>query len=175
MCAVVHGKEHKEKDQRPSSEESDAGLEIARKSKKKTAYEEKQAMVDDTVDELRVKHGTKFTNLQYRVWAETIQSGSHESLDDPPRGSFFGCKGQSTKKSTCTNVSSQPPASPASPTSSSAQSTSLSLTPGKTAQLQSTYIKQIKELHDLLEVGAITQEHFTKQRDNLLEQMDKLN
>ena len=64
---------------------------------------------------------------------------------------------------------------PASPTSSRSQSTSPSLDPGKTEQLRSTYIKLIKELHDLLEVGAITQEHFTKQRDSLLEQMDKLN
>ena len=161
------------RDHRNSSEESDACHEVARKSKKKkTTYEDKQEMVDDTVDELRSKHGTKFTSLQYRVWAETILSGSHESLDDPPRGSFFGCKGQVGKKAACSNVSSQQPASP---TSSHSQPTGLSLTPGKTAELRSTYIKQIKELHDLLEMGAITQEHFTKQRDSLLEQMDKLN
>ena len=94
-------------------------------------------MVDDTVDELRSKHGTKFTSLQYRVWAETILSGSHKSLDDPPRGYFLGCKGQSGKKTTCSDVNSQQPASP---TSSSSQSASLSLTPGKTAQLWSTYM-----------------------------------
>ena len=65
-----------------------------------TTYEDKQEMVDDTVNELRSKHGTKFTSLQYRVWAETILSGSHESLDDPPRGSFFffECEGQSGKR-----------------------------------------------------------------------------
>ncbi len=49
-------------------------------------------MVDDSVDELRAKHGTKLTNLQYRVWAETILSGGHGSLDDSPRGSFWGVK-----------------------------------------------------------------------------------
>ena len=75
------------RDHRNSSEESDACHEVTRK--KKMTYEEKQEMVDDTVDELRSKHGTKFTSLQYRVWAETILSGNHESLDDPPRGSFF--------------------------------------------------------------------------------------
>ena len=93
-----------------------------------TTYEDKQEMVDDTVNELRSKHGTKFTSLQYRVWAETILSGSHESLDDPLRGSFWACKGQSGKKSACNDVSSQQPASP---TSLHSQSTSLSLTPGK--------------------------------------------
>ena len=38
-----------------------------------------------------------------------------------------------------------------------------------------TYIQQIKELHSLWEIGAITKEHYMKQRDILLEQMDKLN
>ena len=77
------------RDHRNSSEESDACHEVTRKSKKKMTYEDKQEMVDDTVDELRSKHGTKFTSLEYRVWTETILSGIHESLDDPPRSSFF--------------------------------------------------------------------------------------
>ncbi len=140
-----------------TSEECDH--DVTRRNKKKTTQEEKREMIDDTVDELRGKQGSKFTNLQYRVWAETILSGSHKSLDDPPRGSFFGCKGQIGKKSTCSNVSTQPPASP--PSSSQ---TSMSMTPGKSAQLRSTYIKQIKELHELLEVDAITDQHSNKQR-----------
>ena len=56
-----------------------------------------------------------------------LLSGSHESLDDPPRGSFFGCKGQVGKKGASSIVSSQQPASP---TSSHSQPTGLSLTPG---------------------------------------------
>ena len=58
------------RDLRSSSEESDACHEVGKKSKKKTTYEDKE-MVDDTVDELRSKHGTKFTSLQYRVWAKS--------------------------------------------------------------------------------------------------------
>ena len=67
-----------------------------------------------TVDELTSKRGTKFTSLQYRVWAKMILSGSDESQDDPPRSSFLGCKGQAGKKGACSNVSSQQPASPSS-------------------------------------------------------------
>ena len=70
---------------RPSLDDSDSEV-PKRSKKKKTTQEEKQEQVDDTVDELKLKHGTKFTNLQYRVWAETIISGSHKSLADPPRG-----------------------------------------------------------------------------------------
>ena len=40
--------------------------------------------------------------------------------------------------------------------------------------MQSYEVPTLRELHDLLEVGAITQEHFTKQRDSLLEQIAKL-
>ena len=74
------------RDLRSSSELSDACHEVARKSKKMT-YEDKQKMVNDTV-----------ASLQNRVWAKTILSGSPESLDDPPRGSFLGCKGQAGKR-----------------------------------------------------------------------------
>ena len=57
----------------------------------------------------------------------------------------------------------------------SASADEKSLTPSKVAQLRSTYIQQIKELHGLLEVGAITNDHFVKQRDCLLHRMDGLN
>ena len=66
------------RDHRSSSEESDACHEVGKKSKKNRTYEDKKEMVDDTVDKLRSKHGTKFTSLQYWVWAETILSGSQE-------------------------------------------------------------------------------------------------
>ena len=87
LCYMGRSIKKRRRDHRNSSEESDACHEVARKSKKnKTTYKDKQKMVDDTVDELRSKHGTKFTSLQYRVWAETILSGSHESLQG---GLFF--------------------------------------------------------------------------------------
>ena len=59
------------RDLRSSSEESDACHEVGKKSKKKKMTYEDKEMVDDTVDELRSKHGTKFTSLQYRVWAKS--------------------------------------------------------------------------------------------------------
>ena len=117
----------------------------------------------------------RFGNLQYRIWAETVVSGSHESYDDPPRGSFFSPKAQTVKKA-CSHGQSSPGPSPGGRNSPQpSMSSSAVLTPGKSAQLRSTYIKQIKELHDLLEVGAITTDHFAKQRDTLLVQMDTLN
>ena len=46
-----------------------------------------------------------------------------------------------------------------------------SLTPSKVASLRSTYIQQIKDLHSLKEAGAISDDHFVKQRDVLLSKL----
>lgn len=146
-----------------SDSDSDGGLTIPQSKRKRSSkYSEKLERIDDTVDELQSKHGSTFTAIQYRVWAETIDAGRHDSIDNPPKGSFFksqGRKGAST-----------PPAS-----SANTASVKATLTPGKIANLRSTYIQQIKELHSLWEIGAITKEHYLKQRDILLQQMEKLN
>ena len=51
------------------------------KSKKKKTKHEKLERIDELVDELKLKHGTTYTNIQYRVWAETIDAQNHSSTD----------------------------------------------------------------------------------------------
>ena len=80
-------------------------------------------------------------------------AGQHKDADKPPRGSFFFAKAK------CSGT--------ATPTKQHASSEPKPLTPGKVSNLRSSYIKQIKELHNLLEIGAIANEHFEKQRDIL--------
>ena len=112
-------------------------------------------MVDGLIDELREKHGQSFSSLQYRVWAETIAGGNHSSLEKPPKGSYY------KKKDVSSPVRSvdKPPTV---------------LTPVRAAELRTTYIKQIKDLHSLLDIGAIAESDFQKQKQSLLELMDKL-
>jgi len=147
-----------------SDSESDEETAKPCKKRKLSKYEQKLERVDELVDELKSKHGTTYTNIKYRVWAETIDAGHHSSVDSPPRGTFFKSQGRKDTK---------PSQSP--PRSSQQSSAEIVLTPGKTAQLRSTYIQQIKDLHSLVDIGAISNEHFVKQRDVLLQQMDKLN
>ena len=104
-----------------------------------------------------------YTNMQYRVWAEAIDSGNHDSFDSPLEGSFFKSQGRKSKSTA--------PSSGSQSSSNDCSDVTLSLTPQKVAQLKTTYIQQIKELDDLQEMGAITADHFIKQRDILLEQM----
>ena len=69
-----------------SEVEEEVQVAKSRKKKKRSAFDERLEQVDNVVDELRDRHGTKFTSIQYRVWAETINSGRHTDLDNPPRG-----------------------------------------------------------------------------------------
>ena len=89
------------------------------------------------------------------------------ALENPSKGSFFKSQGRKGNSRAST--------SPASSASSASVTEQAILTPGKVANLRSTYIQQNKELHSLLQIGAITEEHYMKQRDTLLRQMDQLN
>ena len=40
--------------------------------------------VDETVAELKLRHESKYTLTQMRLWARMIAANHHESLDDPP-------------------------------------------------------------------------------------------
>ena len=84
--------------------------------KKLSKYVEKLERVDELVDELQSKHESLNTNIQYRVWAKTVDSGRHSSADSPR---FF--------KSQTTPRSQQPRAE-------------IVLTPGKRAHLSCTYV-----------------------------------
>ena len=76
-----------------SDEETQKASSKPQKKKKLSRHEEKLEQVDELVDELKSKHGTLYTNIQYRVWAETIESGRHSCVDSPPRGKFLSLKG----------------------------------------------------------------------------------
>ncbi len=58
-----------------------------------------------------------------------------------------------------------------SPVSSAKAPSATPITPVKAAELKTIYIAQIKDLHSLLELGAISSNDFDKQ---ILDLMDKL-
>ena len=168
-CDGVDQQKRKKKSKLPASEGSSDSdnhqHSQTAKKRRKTASEDKESRVDDTVDKLRDKHGTKWSNIQYRVWAETMVGGRHTSYDRPPKGAYFKqCK-----------VSQGTPASPgASGEDQEGAKSSAVMTPVKAAQLNSMYIKQIGELHSLLDLGAITSEDFLKQKNAILDLMSNL-
>ena len=53
------------------------------------AHKKSLIEVDEKYDELRKKHGTKYTLEQLRMWAHMIRLGKHESTDKPPDKPFW--------------------------------------------------------------------------------------
>jgi hypothetical protein len=50
----------------------------------KTQKKKKIDEVQEVVDSLKTKHGTKYTVFQLRIWAELITSGLYTSTEEPP-------------------------------------------------------------------------------------------
>ena len=49
-----------------------------RKRRKLTAFEEKNNRVEELVMRLRQKHGSRYSTIQYRIWAEVTDVGNYE-------------------------------------------------------------------------------------------------
>ena len=49
-----------------------------KKKRKKSAFEEKTNRVEELVTKLRQMHGSRYNTIQYRIWAEVTDVGSHE-------------------------------------------------------------------------------------------------
>ena len=43
-----------------------------------SAFEEKTNRVEELVPKLRQKYGSQYNTIQYRIWAEVANVGSHE-------------------------------------------------------------------------------------------------
>lgn len=52
--------------------------------------------------------------------------------------------------------------------------TPVGISPGKMANLRSNYLQQLRDLHALLENGAINEREFQDQKVTILEQLKKL-
>ncbi len=151
--------------------------------------------VDDLFAELQEKHGSHFTAAQLRLWANMLQVGTHRDTDNPPKVPMFGLNKTSSKgggalNDALTSVAegfmralkspSQP--APGSNTPPHAQAPrsirpaldEIGVSPGKCAVLRSQYIEQLKQLHQLLELTALTKEEYDEQKATILKKMQVL-
>ena len=148
--------------------------------------------VNDLKTQLREKHESQFSGVQYALWAETIVAGTHESLEEPPPVPMFGAqrpRGHSRGSGNLTDALTvmadklataltQPNNPSASGTISSPNSSSGNYcSPSKSAELRGKYIHQLRELVDLRDIGALTGEEFEDQRCaivNLMKSWEKM-
>lgn len=64
------------------SESDDEGWskkKIRTKKRKLSALDEKNNRIEDVVSTLQEKHGDRYTTIQYRLWAEMVDIGTHRS------------------------------------------------------------------------------------------------
>ena len=59
----------------------------------KKSKEVKEDKVKDIIQELKDKHGSKYNQMQYRIWSEMLVNEVHGSVDDPPSTSMFSRAG----------------------------------------------------------------------------------
>ena len=136
------------------------------KRKAKSGFcEKKVTEVEEIIQDLRDKHGTKFSTEQLSMWAHVIHIGKHSSRETPPDLPFFR---QSHKKTT-------PPSSHMPLSSAGLPSTSapVAVSPGKPVSLRSECINQLDKWHSLHEKGIITQEQYDDMQKAILSDMFK--
>ena len=164
-----------------SDDESEEELPRSRKKKKKAANEDR---VQEVVDNLRSKHGSKFTTLQLRIWAELISSGLCTSTDEPPsnnlnvstswRRIFWQDHGESVAQafaeaasaitSALTGTTKSAPPTPSTSTSS----------PAKLIDSRSKLYKQLTELQNLKSAGILTETEYATEKETIMDLLKQL-
>ena len=122
----------------PESENSNgSGVQKVPKTSNYNKHVDRIAEVSEIEDNLKEKHLDKYTDVQYRAWANLIKMKKYDSLDKAPDLPFW--RGTRTKSST---------------TESSAVS------PSKRINLRGQCVYQLLKWHKLLEKGAITKAQY---------------
>lgn len=166
-----------------SDDESDGEPSQTTKTQKRKKVES-DAKVQEVVDSLKSKHGTKYTVFQLRIWAELISSGLYVSTDEPPcNNSMFqrAGGGSSSKKkqdqgephvaqalsevaTTLTQALSRAPAGQAGSTSS----------PARLIDSRSKLYKQLSELQNLKSAGILTESEYTAEKGTIMDLLTQL-
>ena len=149
-------------------------------SKKRKLQGTKEEEVQQFVEELMRKHGSSFTTMQFRIWADMVSGGLHSDTDNPPSTSMFTRAGNTStnKKSQSINqviteaanaiTSSLSPRSTTSPAASTCGS------PSKLIEDRSKLYKQLSELHNLKSANILTEQEYVMEKDTIMELLRKL-
>ena len=144
--------------------------------------------VDETVTELKLRHDSKYTLPQMRLWARMIAANHHESLDDPPEipaitGIVPKRKKWESVAEAITTLAGAIRNSPT-PTGANTQDSdtntpdpkqpAVGYSPGKTSDLRMKNLQELRELQQLLEQRILTPEEFAEQKALVLTAMHKL-
>ena len=167
---------------RDSDDEDSDKLTSQRPAKKRklTTSEEKASRVSELKTQLRQSHGSKYSGVQYALWAEMIVAGTHESIDESPPVPMFGAPRPRGRPSTgnladaLTDVADKIVSAFSPATSQTRNPSGNYSSPSKSVELRGKYIQQLKEMVNLRDIGALTDEEYEEQRSVVVSLMRKL-
>ena len=174
-----------------SGELDNSDTEPAKKRPKQDSS--KRSAIQEEVEEihlkLKEKHDDNYTPAQLRLWANMLQIGTHKDYSTPPDVPMFGGGKKRNEKSRSEVVDAlsgiaegivralKPDSGTHSPSASVGSSTAtagVGVSPGKQVQLRGQLITQLRQLHELLESGAITVAEYSSQKASILEKLHSL-
>ena len=138
-----------------------------------------QEKVQEIVDILKNKHGSKYTPLQVRIWAELIASGLHPNSEQPPptnsmfeRAGTGGSSKPNQKDNSVVKVVADAASAITCALTKTAQSPgpSLSVTsPAKLIEGRSKLYKQLSELQNLKSMGVLSDNEYLTEKETIME------
>ena len=170
---------------RKNSDEEDSDIE---QPPKKTRYQRSNVnmqQVQDTVDQLKAKHGAaNFTQMQFRIWAELIVGGMGNIEGPPVNNSMFTRAGNASAQKKSTSPVAQALTDAATAITSALkppQEASLSTTPrssitspAKLIENRSKLYKQLSELKVLKSSGVLNDEEYTTEKATIMDLLKQL-
>ena len=144
--------------------------------------------VQDTVEELKVKHGSQFTQMQFRIWAELIVGGMHSSIDNPPENNSMFLRaggGEMSKRKTqdspvaqaLTNVASAITSAISSKLPQEQTNTRViaqGVSPAKIIDNRSKLYKQLSELKNLMTAGILSEDEYLSEKETIMDLLKQL-
>ena len=150
-----------------------------RKKKKKSSKKPRKTKVDQREEELETifqqlkeKHGSKFSGPQLRLWARMIVAKTHDDMDEPPNVPMITGtvqKSQPQKESLTDAFVSAATAiakafSPSQASIVGTETQKVPFSPGKKLDLRMKNLEQLRQLQKLYEDGILSQEEFDAQK-----------
>lgn len=125
------------------------------------AHKESLDEANEKFDELRKKHGNKYTSEQLKVWAQYIRLGKHDSTDEAPDKPYW--KGRK-RLDTHSQV-------PLAKRLSPGISTVASVSPIKKVSVRSELLDQLGKWHKLNENGVVSNEEYEELKVSDIKQL----
>ena len=172
------------------SYEDKARDEVPKEKKKKeenirlTRREEKEKNIDKAFEELSERHND-YSKPQLKLWARMIVNEIHESYDQPPNvpliTGMIPKQSKKNKESISEVIAGAATAfvkavCPHTPTATETvnESSCVSISPGKTADVRMKNLQQLRYLQQLFHDNILTESEYLEQKNNILQSLRTL-